>query len=596
MNLLLIPVVAPVIITPFLFLGSPRWRRFLVLLYTLSLFAAAAYLLAGSGVLDETLLGSDYLADSGLSLLTFTLHPYGRIAAFGFTLVGAFGLLYGLKLTTASEQAVSIWAVASAVGVSFAGNYLTFLLFWEMLSLAAAALVYLKKTPHSIRMAARLLAFQLVGGFALTVGIVLQYSATGSLALAAPVAASLPFFIVGIGVKTAFIPLHLWVPWGYPAASFPCSVLLAALCTKAGVYGVARILPPTEGIALMGALMAIVGVSIALIQGDLRRLLSYHIISQVGYMVAGVGLGFCSTVAVDGGLLHVVNHMIYKALLFMSAGAVILATGTEKISELRHPQKEDEGSPLWKVIPVAAIGAVVGALSIAGMPPFNGYVSKYLLKNGTHDFPLIYWVLQVASVGTALSFAKFVYLAFIKGKLKVKNPLNISMQVAITGMAACCVIFGLFPGLLKPILPHQSDLQVYTTSGVLMAAGLVGGGILLFALFSGYLERENTLQERLSGALRRAGLAAAAPAVFLGRSAYRAGLALAGYTGAALDFFYRNSFKLLQKLDYRPGESGPFLTINFSNIDFDVVLVILIFGIILVALFSVQFGLQAFLG
>lgn len=593
MNFLLVPLVAPVIITPLLFAVSTRWRRFLVFLYTLTLFAAAIYLLTGDGVLNETLLGSDFLARSGLSLLTFTLHPYGRIVAFGFTLVGSFGLLYGLRLTTASEQAVSIWAVAAAIGVSFAGNFLTFLLFWEMLSLAAAALVYLKQTAKSIRMATRLLAFQLVGGFSLTVGIVLQYCATGSLELAIPTA-GLPFFILGIGIKTAFIPLHLWVPWGYPAASFPSSVLLAALCTKAGVYGVARILPPGEGIALMGALMALVGVSIALIQGELRRLLSYHIISQVGYMVAGVGLGLAA--AVDGGLLHVVNHMIYKALLFMSAGAVILATGTEKIDELHHPKSEEEGSPLWKVIPVAAVGAVVGALSIAGMPPFNGYVSKYLLKSGTHDFPLIYWVLQIASVGTALSFAKFVYFGFIKGRLKVRQPLDLAMQAAIAGLAACCILFGLFPGLLKPILPLQTDLHVYTISGVFMAAALVAGGILLFALFARQLERENRFQERLGLLARRFGLALARPAAALWGFILAAGLAYINMFGDLLVLSYRSTFRLLQRLDYRPGKSGPFLTVNFSNIDFDIILVMLIFGAILVALFSIQFGLQAFTG
>jgi len=592
-NFLLIPVVAPVIITPLLFIVSNRWRRFLTFLYSLSLFAVAIYILTGAGSLNETLLGSDFLAQTGLSLLTFKLHPYGKIAAFGFTLVGSFGLLYGLKLSTTGEQAVSIWAIASAIGVSYAGNFLTFLLFWELLSLAAAALVYLKKTAKSIKMATRLLVFQLVGGFALTVGIVLQFCATGSLDLAIP-EAGLPFFIIGIGIKTAFIPLHLWVPWGYPAASFPSSVLLAALCTKVGVYGVARILPASEAIALMGACMALVGVSIALIQGELRRLLSYHIISQVGYMVAGVGLGLASSV--DGGLLHLVNHMIYKALLFMSAGAVIMATGTEKIHELHHPASEDEGPPLWRVIPIAAIGAIVGALSIAGMPPFNGYVSKYLLKNGTHDFPLIYWVLQVASVGTALSFAKFVYFAFIKGRLKIKQQLNISMQVAILGLAACCVLFGVFPGLLKPILPFQTDLHVYSVSGVLMASGLVGGGILLFALFSRQLEKESIIQERLAEVACRFGRAVARPVVSLWHFIISTGQAAINYLKAAFASLYQNSFKLLQRLDYQPGQSGPFLTINFSNIDFDIALVMIIFGIILVVLFSLQFGLQAFIG
>jgi hypothetical protein len=179
------------------------------------------------------------------------------------------------------------------------------------------------------------------------------------------------------------------------------------------------------------------------------------------------------------------------------------------------------------------------------------------LKNGTHDFPLIYWTLQVASVGTALSFAKFVYLAFIRGKLRVKHPLNLSMQAAIIGMAACCTIFGLFPGLLKPILPFQSDLQVYTASGVLMAAGLVGGGILLFALFSRQLEKESMIQARFSGALRGFGLAVGVPLLSIGRSLYRAGLLLLDYSAAAFAYLYRSSFKLLQRLDYRPGESGP---------------------------------------
>ncbi len=593
MSILLIPVAAPVIVTPLLFVLPAGWRRRLTVLYSLSLFAVALYLVAGTGVLDETLLDSKFLAQSGLSLLTFKLHPYGRIAAFGFALVGSLGLLYGLKHTTTTEQAVSIWAIAAAIGVSYANSYLTFLLFWEMLSLAAAALVYLKKTAEAIKMATRLLIFQLVGGFSLTVGIVLQYHAAGSFDLVVP-QAGLLFFIIGIGIKTAFIPLHLWVPWGYPAASFPSSVLLAALCTKAGVYGVARILPVSEGVALMGALMALVGVAFALIQNRLRSLLSYHIISQVGYMVAGVGLGLA--ISVDGGLLHLVNHMIYKALLFMSAGAVILATGSESIRELHHPGPGDEGPPLWKVMPVAAIGAVVGALSIAGMPPFNGYVSKYLLKNGTHDFPLIFWVLQVASVGTALSFAKFVYFGFIKGKLRMKRSPSITMQAAIAGLATCCILFGIFPGLLKTILPFQSSLQVYTVSGVLMAAGLVGGGILLFAIFAKQLERERKAPEELARAGQKFRLAARNSTAALWGASLSLGSALLDRWRNVFVSALRSAFKLGQRLDYRPGKSGMFLSINFSNIDFDITLIMIILGIVLVVLFSIQFGLQSFAG
>ncbi|NLA12610.1 MAG: hypothetical protein GX883_10890, partial [Firmicutes bacterium] len=160
----------------------------------------------------------------------------------------------------------------------------------------------------------------------------------------------------------------------------------------------------------------------------------------------------------------------------------------------------------------------------------------------------------------------------------------------------CCILFGLFPGLLKPVLPLQSDLHVYTVSGVLMASALVIGGIILFALLSKQLEKENLLQEKLGELARRFGLAVARPAVLLWQLLSTAWLAVADFTGRVLTALYRGSFRLLQRLDYRPGKSGPFLTINFSNIDFDIVLVMLIFGIILVALFSIQFGLQAFTG
>ena len=593
MNFLLIPVAAPVLVTPLLFILPAGWRRRLMLLYSVSLFAVALYIVSGAGVLNETLLNSEFLARSGLTFLTFKLHPYGKIAAFGFTLVGSLGLLYGLKQSNAAEQAVSIWAIAAAIGVSFANNYLTFLLFWELLSLAAAALVYLKKTAEAVKMATRLLIFQLVGGFSVTVGIVLQYFATGSFDLVIP-EAGLLFFIIGIGIKTAFIPLHLWVPWGYPAASFPSSVLLAALCTKAGVYGVARILPPGEGIALMGACMALVGVAFALMQSRLRSLLSYHIISQVGYMVAGVGLGVACSV--DGGLLHLVNHMIYKALLFMSAGAVLLSTGSENIHELHHPEPGEEGPPLWRVIPIAAAGAVIGALSIAGMPPFNGYVSKFLLKNGTHDFPLIFWVLQIASVGTALSFAKFVYFGFIKGRLKLKQTLDVPMQAAIIGLSACCILFGIFPGLLKAILPYQSSLQVYTAAGVLMAAGLVGGGILLFAIFSRQLGKESRAPEELVDAGRKFNGALKSAAATLWAASFSLGAAILQYCRSLFGATFRSAFRLGQRLDYKPGGSGLFMTVNFSNIDFDITLIMIILGTILVVLFSIQFGFHSFAG
>ncbi|MBS4022923.1 MAG: hypothetical protein KGZ79_10995 [Dethiobacter sp.] len=469
------------IISPVFFVLSAK-KRYYLLISLLSIVILSAFLdlySPGNGSVTTITLGD------GLGPLSifFSIHPYSRIAAFGFALVGSLAILYGLEVAKPSEQVLSLWALASAMGVAFAGNFITLFIFWELLTLTTASLIMINRTPHSLRMGFRFLYFQLAGGLLLFLGIVQQYAATGSLALVVP-EAGLAFFILGIGVKTAFIPLNMWLPWGYPAASFNSSVLLSALTTKVGVYALARILPPSSLIAFMGAAMAIYGVCFAIFQTDLRRLLSYHIISQVGFMVAGVGLGL--SLSVDGGLLHLVNHMFYKALLFMSAGALIYVTGTGDLHELYR--KHGNGDlPTWKALPYATIAAVAGALAIAGVPPFNGYVSKYLLKRAVAGVSPIEWMLFAAGVGTALSFSKFVYFGFIKSRAKIIRKLPVSMQAVMMVLAASLLILGIRPQLIGGLLPHGSYLTVYSLKGVFASLQPVAGGVLLFMILAGLL-------------------------------------------------------------------------------------------------------------
>ncbi len=591
MMLVLTPVIAPVIVAPALIFLPERLRRALLFLYISMLAYVAVYLLSGAEAESVTLLSSAFQERTGISFLSFTLHPYSRIAAFGFTLVVAFGLLYGLEVASPADQAVALGALAGAVGVAFADNYLTFLFFWEVLTLTSTALIFLKGTAAAIRMAWRVLFLQLTGGLFLTVGIIMHYHAAGSFALAAP-QAGLLFFILGIGVKAAFLPLHVWVPWGYPSAPFPSSVILAALCTKVGVYAAARVLPPGEGIALMGSLMAIVAVTFALLQSDLRRLLSFHIVSQVGYMIAGVGLG--SAVGVDGGLLHLVNHMIYKALLFMSAGAVIYTTGTENLHDLHHPPKEESGPALWRVIPIATAGALVGALAISGTPLFNGYVSKYVLKKAAHGISPVETLLLLAGVGTSLSFAKFIFFGFIRARYRSLRLPTVTMQVAIILSAASCIITGVWPSLLENLLPHHTHLHVYSASGVTTALKIVGSGLVIFALTAKLLERGIHAPAALNSAA--AWLGAALPrfgaAVLRGMDKlFSLALSLLGSLARAV---YRAAFNAFQKLDYRPGQSKVFQTINISNIDFDMMLVVIIFGAIAFLYLAMTLNIQVF--
>ena len=577
MLLLVLPIVVPMLLAPLMFILSQKVRCLLVLLCAASLCAFSMLLLAGLELDAVRLFGSTFQAETGISFFSFSLHPYGRIAAFGFTLILSLGLLYGVEIVSPAEHAVALCALAGAVGVAFADNYLTFLFFWEVLTLTSTALIFLKRTKEATSAAYRVLFMQLAGGMALTVGILMHYHVTGSFDLVTP-AAGLPFFILGIGVKATFLPLHVWIPWGYPAAPFTSSVLLAALCTKAGVYAVARILPPSEGLALMGALMAIVAVSFALVQSNMRRLLSVHIISQVGYMVAGIGLG--GHYGIDGGLLHMANNMFYKSLLFMCAGAVLYATGSENLHELHHPHKGQEGPGFFKSMPLVSIGALVGALAIAGMPLFNGYVSKYLLKKAASGFEPIETILLVAGVGTALSFAKFMYFGFITGKAKVLRPPTATMQAAITVAALGCIAFGVYPELLHHLVPEHSSLHVYSAQGIQISLTIIAIAVGIFYVVKGILEKgvhapvwANRVVDA-GWANTRSGSSSMVRLVDAGLAATQTAAASAG------NFGFKAIFGVLQKLDYRPGSSKVFRVVNVGNMDFDVLLVVVIFGVL----------------
>ncbi|MCW3489176.1 proton-conducting transporter transmembrane domain-containing protein [Dethiobacter alkaliphilus] len=580
MTLLLVPVWAPVITAVVLLFLPARVRRVFIGLSLVPVGAVAVALLAGMDLGGQvTVFASAFQQQTGVSFLSFSLHPIGGIALLGFTMVIPLGMLFGLEVSTKDQQAVALCALAGAAGVALADNFLTFLFFWEVLSITSATMIFLRRTEQAVKMAYRVLFLQLLGGLALTVGIVLHYHATGSFAMTAP-AAGLPFFIAGIGVKAAFLPLHVWVPWGYPVAPFSASVLLAALCTKAGVFAVARILPASEGIALMGALMAIVAVSFALVQHDMRRLLSVHIVSQVGYMVAAIGLG--NYYGVDGGLLHMANNMVYKALLFMCAGAVLYCTGTEDLHQLHHPPKGEEGPPLWRSLPLVTVGAVVGALAIAGTPLFNGYISKYLIKNASYGVEPVETILLVAGVGTALSFTKFIYFGFYKAQARVLRPPRTTMTVAIMISAAACVLFGVYPQALQVLLPHQTALNVYSLQGIFVSLQVIAVAVGVFALMKNILERGIHAPQWANGLAQiAAGTAHSAATGTVHLLDYITGGMQQLVSGAG-DLSFKAIFRMFQKLDYQPGESRFFRFINVRNLEFDVMLVIVIFGVLAV--------------
>jgi multicomponent Na+:H+ antiporter subunit D len=254
-------------------------------------------------------------------------------------------------------------------------------------------------------------------------------------------------------------------------------VFLSVYTTKTGVYGLARAFPDGSlAIAYMGAAMALVGVVYALLQNDMRRLLSYHIQSQVGYMVAGVGVG--TALATAGAFAHVFNHILYKALLFMTAGVVIARTDEQSLKYL---------GGLGRALPVTALAFTVAALSISGFPGFNGFVSKGMITAAAHKEHLdgIFYILLAAGVGTFMSFIKFGYYAFLKessGTWTVRQSVA-GQRIAMLGVAALCVVLGLFPDALFALLPGSTaDAHPFTLSHLAEGFGLAVLGVVGFRL------------------------------------------------------------------------------------------------------------------
>jgi formate hydrogenlyase subunit 3/multisubunit Na+/H+ antiporter MnhD subunit len=426
----------------------------------------------------------------GYTLTLLRVDALSALAGTVFALITFLAVLYAATLDHPRLHLFALLYAGASIGAVFAGDWITLLLFWEFMAIVSTLLIW-QEGGEAIAAGFRYFLFHALGGALLGAGIALLILSGGSpvvgplaglAGLAGWTAGSWGslFILLGIGVNICFIPLHTWLPDAYPRAHFAASVFLSVYTTKLAVYLLARTQPPTMLVAYMGALMAVYGVTFAVLQNDMRRLLSYHIISQVGYMVAGVGLfavlGAGSDVGVlglNGGLAHLVNNLLYKTLLFMAAGVIIWKTGENLLSRVGGLQKR---------MPVTAIAYWIAALSISGVPLFSGFVSKGMVMLAAEEVSPVLWaLLEIASFGTFLSFLKFGYFAFLRpAKVELPNASDppLSAQIAMAGIAALCLAIGLYPPLLYAILPAPvsyaafDPIQTATTLLVLGAAAL----------------------------------------------------------------------------------------------------------------------------
>jgi len=281
--------------------------------------------------------------------------------------------------------------------------------------------------------------------------------------------------LVSVGTKAAFYPLNSWLPNTYPNVSPGATVALSIYTTKAGVFLLARLFSGFEILAFMGAFMALWGVYKALQQTSMRTLLCYHIISQLGYMISSIGMG--GPTGINGGLLHLFNHMIYKSLLLMIAAVVIYLYGSD---HLNLGCKK----PLW-----LTFLAVIASMAIIGLPPFNGFASKSIIKYATYG-SVVQHALALASVGTAISFSKFLYFGFLWTR-KVQPPKKAKLpysSIAVMGvLALSTIVLGIWPAAINTLTPFEID-HVYSSSNVGMAFALAISGLILFLIIKPFLD------------------------------------------------------------------------------------------------------------
>jgi multicomponent Na+:H+ antiporter subunit D len=433
----------------------------------------------------------------GFDVALVALDPVSRVVGLAFAVVAVAAVLYVRTVRADGRLLAAALAYAGAsFGAVLAGDWLTLVVWWELMAVASTVLVW-RRGGDAVRAGFRYALLHGVGGSLLLAAVALTGATTGSLAMGA-IAPGLPAALaaLGIGVNVAFVGLHAWLPDTYPRPHVAASVFLSVYTTKTGVYALLRAFP--EGglwLAYMGAAMAVVGVGYALVQDDMRRLLSYHIQSQVGYMVAGVGVA--SALAASGALAHVFNHVLYKALLFMVVGLLVVRTGRERLSDL---------GGLGRRMPVTAGVFVVAAFAIAGVPGFNGYVSKGLLLDAAENggFEGVFWLLTLAGVGTAMSFAKLGYYAFVRPAPDGFDPddaADVTLRTAtpLLALATLCVVFGLLPGGLFALIDGSGALAAeakpYSTSHLAKGVAVGAVGVAAFAAVKRPLKRVGRLPD-----------------------------------------------------------------------------------------------------
>lgn len=428
-----------------------------------------------------------------LSYLLMELSPVrldslARLFVTVFAIMASAGALFAATNPSSLERASALAYAGGAVGVVMAGDLITLFVFWELMAVASTAILWAAGNEASRRAAFRYLLIHLLGGALLLGGISAHVTAGNGTSFEALTLQGLgPWLILaGILVNVAAPPVSAWLPDAYPEASWSGTVFLSAFTTKTAVYTLLRGFPGAEILIFIGLWMIFYGIIYALLENDMRRILAYSIVNQVGFMVTGIGIG--TELSLNGAAAHAFAHIIYKALLLMSAGSVLLMTGRRKCSEL---------GGLFQSMPLTTVCGIVGAISISSFPLTSGFVSKPMIIDAAADLQMqgVWLLLTAASAGVFLHAGiKFPWFVFFQRDSGLRPPdPPFSMRAAMVVCSAICLGLGIWPSLLYSLLPFEISYDAYASGHVIAALQLLLFSGLAFFVLLPMMKRTETI-------------------------------------------------------------------------------------------------------
>jgi multicomponent Na+:H+ antiporter subunit D len=414
--------------------------------------------------------------------------PLRRLFATVFALMAFVGGLYAFRVAKWWELAAGYTYAAGAIGVSFAGDLISMFVFWELMALFSTVIVWSGGTPAARAAGIRYAILHLLGGVILKIGIDGISVHTGSVDIRPMLATDLDTWLILIGllINAAAPPLSAWLADAYPESSPTGSVFLSAFTTKTAVLALILLFPGEKVLIWVGIFMVMYGIIYALLENDIRRILAYSIVNQVGFMVCAIGIG--TEMALNGAAAHAFAHIIYKGLLFMSAGVVIYRTGKTRCTDL---------GGLFRTMPVTTICGIIGALSISSFPFTSGFTTKTMISQAAVDesLMLVYFLLAAASAGVFLHAGiKFPWFVFFQKDSKLRPPdAPWNMAAAMIIFSTLCILLGIFPELLYPFLPYATEYQAYSPGKVLFYLQLLLFSGLAFFLLLPLMKRTLTI-------------------------------------------------------------------------------------------------------